>query len=95
MVRPDGYFFCWVTVTSCEGLSLCSFMVLVCFFSFEWIGMVLPLESEMKDKDKLGKVSVLITTFLLVMCRGIGNVGLLCFLFSEFFFCIASYGEPG
>ncbi|KAE8037193.1 hypothetical protein FH972_009803 [Carpinus fangiana] len=39
----------------------------VAIYSFEGVGMVLPLESEMKDKDKFGKVLALTMAFISLM----------------------------
>ena len=38
------------------GLSVFLYGVGVAVYAFEGVGMVLPLESEAKDKDKFGKV---------------------------------------
>ncbi|KAF2542913.1 hypothetical protein F2Q70_00033666 [Brassica cretica] len=49
--RPD--------VVAFGGFSLFFYGMGVAVYSFEGVGMVLPLESEMKDKDKFGKVLAL------------------------------------
>ena len=49
--RPD--------VVAFGDFSLFFYGMGVAVYSFEGVGMVLPLESEMKDKDKFGKVLAL------------------------------------
>ncbi|KAL6497947.1 Amino acid transporter avt3b [Orobanche hederae] len=51
----------------------------VAVYSFEGIGMALPLESEMKDKSKFGKILGLTMVFIAVMYGGFGAMGYLAF----------------
>lgn len=51
----------------------------VAVYSFEGVGMALPLESEMKDKDKFGKVLALTMAFIALMYGGFGAFGYFAF----------------
>jgi proton-coupled amino acid transporter len=59
------------------GLSVLFYGMGVAIYSFEGVGMVLPLESEMKDKDKFGKVLALTMAFISLMYGGFGELGYL------------------
>ncbi|GFQ03715.1 proton-coupled amino acid transporter 3 [Phtheirospermum japonicum] len=51
----------------------------VAVYSFEGIGMSLPLESEMKDKSKFGKILGLTMVFIAAMYGGFGAFGYFAF----------------
>lgn len=51
----------------------------VAVYSFEGIGMALPLESEMKDKSKFGKITGLTMLFIAAMYAGFGAFGYFAF----------------
>ncbi|KAL0386813.1 UNVERIFIED_CONTAM: Amino acid transporter AVT3C [Sesamum radiatum] len=51
----------------------------VAVYSFEGIGMALPLESEMKDKSKFGKILGLTMIFIAAMYGGFGALGYFAF----------------
>lgn len=61
------------------GLSVFFYGMGVAVYSFEGVGMVLPLESEMKDKDKFGKVLALTMAFISFMYGGFGALGYFAF----------------
>ncbi|XP_073149853.1 amino acid transporter AVT3B-like [Henckelia pumila] len=51
----------------------------VAVYSFEGIGMALPLESEMKDRSKFGKILGLAMLFIAVMYGAFGTMGYFAF----------------
>ncbi|KAH6813258.1 Transmembrane amino acid transporter family protein [Perilla frutescens var. frutescens] len=51
----------------------------VAVYSFEGIGMALPLESEMKDKSKFGRILVLTMIFIAAMYGSFGAMGYFAF----------------
>lgn len=51
----------------------------VAVYAFEGIGMVLPLESETKEKDKFGKILGLSMTFISLIYGGFGVLGYFAF----------------
>ncbi|KAK4347565.1 hypothetical protein RND71_033904 [Anisodus tanguticus] len=51
----------------------------VAVYAFEGIGMVLPLESETRDKDKFGKILALAMAFISLMFGAFGVVGYFAF----------------
>ncbi|XP_030923754.1 amino acid transporter AVT3C-like [Quercus robur] len=61
------------------GLSVFLYGVGVAVYAFEGVGMVLPLESEAKDKDKFGKVLGLCMTFISLLYGGFGVLGYFAF----------------
>ncbi|KAF3974775.1 hypothetical protein CMV_001923 [Castanea mollissima] len=61
------------------GLSVFLYGVGVAVYAFEGVGMVLPLESEAKDKDKFGKVLGLCMTFISLLYGGFGALGYFAF----------------
>lgn len=61
------------------GFSVFFYGMGVAVYAFEGIGMVLPLESEAKDKDKFGKVLGLSMAFISVMYGGFGALGYFAF----------------
>lgn len=61
------------------GLSVFFYGVGVAVYAFEGIGMILPLESEAKDKDKFGKVLGLCMAFIAVLYGGFGVLGYFAF----------------
>ncbi|KAG2706228.1 hypothetical protein I3760_05G094600 [Carya illinoinensis] len=61
------------------GLSVFFYGMGVAVYSFEGIGMVLPLESEMKDKDKFGRVLALTMAFISLMYGAFGALGYFAF----------------
>ncbi|KAJ4866863.1 Amino acid transporter ANTL2 [Raphanus sativus] len=69
--RPD--------VVAFGGMSLFFYGMGVAVYSFEGVGMVLPLESEMKDKDKFGKVLALGMGFISFIYIAFGFLGYLAF----------------
>ncbi|XP_059434466.1 amino acid transporter AVT3B [Corylus avellana] len=66
-------------VKAFRGLSVFFYGIGVAIYSFEGVGMVLPLESEMKDKDKFGKVLALTMAFISLMYGGFGALGYFAF----------------
>ncbi|XP_068324844.1 amino acid transporter AVT3B-like [Pyrus communis] len=60
-------------------LSLFFYGLGVAVYSFEGVGMVLPLESEAKDKDKFGKVLAWTMTFISLMYGSFGALGYFAF----------------
>ncbi|KAF5443706.1 hypothetical protein F2P56_036241 [Juglans regia] len=61
------------------GLSVFFYGMGVAVYSFEGIGMVLPLESEMKDKDKFGRILALTMAFIFLLYGGFGALGYFAF----------------
>ncbi|CAN7108094.1 unnamed protein product [Brassica rapa subsp. narinosa] len=61
------------------GFSLFFYGMGVAVYSFEGVGMVLPLESEMKDKDKFGKVLALGMGFISFIYIAFGFLRYLAF----------------
>lgn len=61
------------------GFSVFFYGLGVAVYAFEGIGMVLPLESEAKDKAKFGKVLALSMAFISVMYGGFGALGYFAF----------------
>ncbi|KAK6143324.1 hypothetical protein DH2020_023672 [Rehmannia glutinosa] len=51
----------------------------VAVYSFEGVGMALPLESEMKEKSKFGKILGLTMVFIAAMYGGFGAMGYFAF----------------
>lgn len=51
----------------------------VAVYAFEGIGMVLPLESEIKDKSKFGTILAMTMAFIAVMYGGFGLLGYFAF----------------
>ncbi|XP_020552964.1 amino acid transporter ANTL1-like isoform X2 [Sesamum indicum] len=51
----------------------------VAVYSFEGVGMALPLESEMKDRSKFGKILGLTMIFIAAMYGGFGALGYFAF----------------
>lgn len=61
------------------GFSVLFYGLGVAVYSFEGIGMVLPLESETKDKAKFGKVLALCMAFIALLYGGFGALGYFAF----------------
>uniref|UniRef100_A0A5B7ALM0 Putative proton-coupled amino acid transporter 3-like n=1 Tax=Davidia involucrata TaxID=16924 RepID=A0A5B7ALM0_DAVIN len=61
------------------GLSTFFYGLGVAVFSFEGVGMTLPLESEMKDKNKFGKVLCLTMLFTALLYGSFGALGYFAF----------------
>ncbi|CAK9177923.1 unnamed protein product [Ilex paraguariensis] len=61
------------------SLSMFFYGLGVAVYSFEGIGMVLPLESEMKDKSKFGKILGLTRLFIALMYGSFGVFGYFAF----------------
>ncbi|KDP43776.1 hypothetical protein JCGZ_22403 [Jatropha curcas] len=61
------------------GFSVFFYGLGVAVYAFEGIGMVLPLESEAKDKDKFGKVLGLCMAFISLLYGGFGILGYFAF----------------
>lgn len=68
-----------VAVKAFGGLSVFFYGMGVAVYSFEGIGMVLPLESEMKDKEKFGRVSFFTMIFIFLMYGSFGLLGYLAY----------------
>ncbi|KAF8405561.1 hypothetical protein HHK36_010468 [Tetracentron sinense] len=66
-------------VEAFRGLSVFFYGVGVSIYSFEGVGMVLPLESETKDKEKFGKVLGLSMASIALMYGGFGVLGYFAF----------------
>ncbi|KAI4297876.1 hypothetical protein L6164_037737 [Bauhinia variegata] len=60
-------------------LSMFFYSLGVAVYSFEGIGMVLPLESEAKEKDKFGMILGLTMIFIFFLYAGFGTLGYLAF----------------
>ncbi|PSS00374.1 Amino acid transporter like [Actinidia chinensis var. chinensis] len=61
------------------GFSVFFYGLGVAVYAFEGIGMVLPLESETKDKQKFGKILGLSMTFISLMFGAFGALGYFAF----------------
>ncbi|KAK9287161.1 hypothetical protein L1049_015572 [Liquidambar formosana] len=61
------------------GLSMFFYILGVAVYSFEGIGMVLPIESEMKEKEKFGKILGWAMAFITLMYGGFGVLGYFAF----------------
>lgn len=61
------------------GLSVFFYGLGVAVYAFEGIGMILPLESETKDKDKFGKVLGLCMAFISLLYGSFGVLGYFAF----------------
>ncbi|PIA56876.1 hypothetical protein AQUCO_00700912v1 [Aquilegia coerulea] len=61
------------------GLSVVFYGLGVAVYAFEGIGMVLPLESETKNKEKFGKTLGLSMIFIALMYGGFGALGYFAF----------------
>ncbi|EOA27197.1 hypothetical protein CARUB_v10023306mg [Capsella rubella] len=66
-------------VVAFGGMSVFFYGMGVAVYAFEGVGMVLPLESEMKDKDKFGRVLALSMLFIAVMYGSFGALGYMAF----------------
>ncbi|KAG2331771.1 hypothetical protein Bca4012_018649 [Brassica carinata] len=69
--RPD--------VVAFGGMSVFFYGMGVAVYAFEGVGMVLPLESEMKDKEKFGKVLALSMGFIALIFGAFGVLGYMAF----------------
>jgi proton-coupled amino acid transporter len=69
----------WPAVKAFGGISVFFYGMGVAVYYFEGVGMVLPLESEMKDKDKFGKVLAFTVAFIFFMYGGFGALGYFAF----------------
>ncbi|CAK9137037.1 unnamed protein product [Ilex paraguariensis] len=61
------------------GLNVFIYGLGVAVYAFEGVGMVLPLESEMKQKNKFGKILGLSMAFISLMYGGFGVLGYFAF----------------
>ncbi|KAH0969034.1 hypothetical protein GBA52_029105 [Prunus armeniaca] len=61
------------------GFSVFFYGLGVAVYAFEGIGMILPLESEAKDKDKFGKVLALCMAFIALLYGSFGVLGYFAF----------------
>lgn len=61
------------------GLSVFFYGMGVAVYAFEGVGMVLPLESETKDKDKFGRILGLSMTFISLLYGSFGLLGYFAF----------------
>lgn len=61
------------------GLSVVFYGMGVAVYAFEGIGMVLPLETETKDKNKFGKTLAISMVFIALMYGGFGVLGYFAF----------------
>ena len=61
------------------GLSVFFYGIGVAIYAFEGIGMVLPLESEMKDMNNFGKILGLGMTFISLLYGAFGVLGYFAF----------------
>ncbi|XP_013626757.1 PREDICTED: amino acid transporter ANTL1 [Brassica oleracea var. oleracea] len=69
--RPD--------VVAFGGMSVFFYGMGVAVYAFEGVGMVLPLESEMKDKEKFGKVLALSMGIIALIFGAFGVLGYMAF----------------
>ncbi|KAJ0232420.1 Amino acid transporter [Hirschfeldia incana] len=69
--RPD--------VVAFGGMSVFFYGMGVAVYAFEGVGMVLPLESEMKDKEKFGKVLALSMGVIALIFGAFGVLGYMAF----------------
>ncbi|KAM7258016.1 hypothetical protein ACFE04_013757 [Oxalis oulophora] len=67
------------TLKAFGGFSVFFYGVGVVVYSFEGIGMILPIEAEAKDKDKFGRVLGLSMTFISVLYGAFGILGYFAF----------------
>ncbi|XP_021911095.1 amino acid transporter AVT3C-like [Carica papaya] len=82
MVMVEDVFISWKQrpdVITFGGFSVFFYGMGVAVYAFEGIGMVLPLESEMKDKDKFGRVLGLSMAFISLIYGGFGVMGYFAF----------------
>ncbi|KAH7518250.1 hypothetical protein FEM48_Zijuj09G0151400 [Ziziphus jujuba var. spinosa] len=68
-----------VQVKAFGGLSVFLYGLGVAVYCFEGIGMVLPLESEMRDKQKFGKVAAFTMAFICLIYGSFGALGYFAF----------------
>ncbi|GMY11081.1 amino acid transporter AVT3C-like [Fagus crenata] len=61
------------------GFSVFFYGLGVAVYAFEGVGMILPLESEAKDKEKFGKVLGLCMAFIALLYGGFGILGYFAF----------------
>nr|XP_004253243.1 amino acid transporter AVT3C [Solanum lycopersicum] len=61
------------------GFSFFFYGLGVSIYAFEGVGMVLPLEAEMKDRDKFGKILGLSMVFITLMYASFGVLGYFAF----------------
>ncbi|XP_061997726.1 amino acid transporter AVT3B-like [Rosa rugosa] len=61
------------------GFSVFFYGLGVAVYAFEGIGMILPLESEARDKDKFGKVLALVMAFIALLYGSFGVLGYFAF----------------
>lgn len=61
------------------GVSVFFYGMGVAVYAFEGIGMVLPLESEAKDKSKFGRILAISMAFIALMYGGFGALGYFAF----------------
>ncbi|KDP36671.1 hypothetical protein JCGZ_07889 [Jatropha curcas] len=66
-------------VNAFGGLSIFFYGMGVSVYAFEGVGMVLPLESETKDKDKFGRTLGLSMTFISLLYGSFGLLGYFAF----------------
>ncbi|CAH2061657.1 unnamed protein product [Thlaspi arvense] len=66
-------------VVAFGGMSVFFYGMGVAVYAFEGVGMVLPLESETKDKDRFGKVLGLSMLFIAVVYGAFGVLGYMAF----------------
>ena len=67
------------SVEAFGGFSVFFYGMGVAVYAFEGIGMVLPLESETKDKEKFGRVLGLSMAFITVLYGAFGTLGYFAF----------------
>ncbi|KAL1215517.1 Amino acid transporter AVT3B [Cardamine amara subsp. amara] len=66
-------------VVAFGGISVFFYGMGVALYAYEVVGMVLPLETEMKEKEKFGKVLALSMLFITVMYGSFGVLGYMAF----------------
>lgn len=66
-------------VEAFRGLSVFFYAMGVAAYAFEGIAMILPLESEMKDRDNFGKILASSMAFIAILYGGFGILGYFAF----------------
>ncbi|KAJ0010203.1 hypothetical protein Pint_34096 [Pistacia integerrima] len=66
-------------VQAFAGWSIFFYGIGVVLYTFEGVGLILPLESEAEDKDKFGRTIGLSMAFIAVMYGGFGALGYIAF----------------
>ncbi|KAI4387660.1 hypothetical protein MLD38_000077 [Melastoma candidum] len=82
-----------VDLVAFGGLSMFFYGMGVAVYAFEGVGMVIPLEAEMKDKTKFGKILSISMAFIFLMYGGFGLLGYFAFGENTKDIITANFGE--